>query len=55
MPDNYQLKYTGAEIDALLDKINDLPKDGYKLTEADKGEIVEDVIVALPKYNGEVS
>ncbi len=55
MPDNYQLKYTGAEIDALLDKIKALPDDGYELTDTDKAEIVEAVIAALPKYSGEVS
>ena len=56
MPEsNYQLKYTGTEIDALLKKVDDLPDGGYQLTEAEKAEIVEAVIAAIPKYSGEVS
>ena len=51
---NYQLKYPGAEVDALLDKANNLPDSGYKLTESDKTEIVEAVIAAQPKLNGKV-
>lgn len=55
MPDNYQLNYTGREIDTLLKKVEELPDGGYQLTDTEKAEIVNAVIAALPKYNGEVS